>query len=205
MRKLYGQRIPFPFSLFYPGKLERHIKKFKETKYGLVLNEKDQQSDLQKATIEARIFLNTISKRLGNQRFYFGDKPSEFDAHLYSFLAILYHIKLPENPIQSHIAQCPNLVAYVVRITKNYFAEEAYDSGTVYEFSSYVRGGSGDAADGPSEKKERRLQILAGLFAIGLMGAFVATSGIFETGIFKRRLENIGYDDDDDDEDDDEI
>lgn len=206
IRKLYGKRIRFPFSLLYPGKLERHAKEFKENKYGALLQEKDDTDAHQKATIEARIFLNTLSKKLGSQRFFFGDKPTEFDAHMYSYLAILLKIQLPENPIQSHIAQCPNLVTYVKRITKEYFAEEAFDSGTVYEFSAYVKGSAtGDAVDAANSRKERIFQVMAGFFAIGLMGAYVATSGILETGIFNRRLEDIGYGDDEDEDDDDEV
>lgn len=183
--------------------MERHVKEFKEIHYGKVLQEKDEQDAHQKATIEARKFLNLLSRKLGDQRFFFGPKPSEFDAHLYAYLAILLNIKLPEHPIQAHISQCPNLVAYVKRITSEYFAEEAFDSKTVYEFS-YVR--SQDGTDGAKEekKRERRFQILAGFFAIGLMGAYISTSGLFESGIFSRRLENIGYDDDDDDNEDEE-
>ena len=147
-----------------------------------------------------------MSKKLGTQRFFFGTKPSEIDAHLYAHLAILYHIQLPENPIQSHIAQCPNLVAYVKRITKEYFAEEAFDSHTVYEFSSYVKGVSADNPDSAAQekRKERIFQILAGFFAVAFMGAYVATSGVLESGVFQRRLENLGYDDDDEEEEDDE-
>lgn len=207
IRKLYGKRIAFPFSLLYPGKLEQLAKDFKETQFGMVTDEKDEYDAHQKATIEARIFLNTISKRLGDQRFLFGNKPCEFDAHLYAHLAILYHIHLPDNPIQAHIAQCPNLVAYVKRITKEYFAEEAHDSGTVYEFSSYNRGTAKDGPDAASEaKKERVFQILAGVCGVGMMALFALSSGIFERGMFNGRLENIGGygDDDDEDEDDDE-
>lgn len=203
MRKLYGKRITFPFSLFYPGRMEKFAKQYKENVFGLVLNEKDENDTHQKAAIDARIFLNTLSKKLGNQRYFFGDKPSELDAHMYAHLAVLYHILLPENPIQSHIGLCPNLVAYVKRITREYFAEEAFDSKTVYDFAAYVKGVSSEEAEAQSARKERIFQILAGFFAAGLMAAYVSTSGILESGIFKRRLENIGYDDDDDDEDDD--
>lgn len=207
IRKLYGQRIAFPFSLLYPGKLERLAKDFKETHYGLVTHEKDENDAHQKATIEARIFLNNMSKRLGDQKFFFGNKPCEFDAHLYAHLAILYHIQLPDNPIQSHIAQCPNLVAYVKRITKEYFSEEAHDSGTVYDFS-YNRSTSKDAPDGGAseKKKDRIFQALAVVCGVSMMVLFSLSSGILERGNFERRLEDIGgYDDDDDEEDDDEV
>lgn len=205
LRKLYGQRIRFPFSLLYPGKMERQAAKFKEAVYGQVPQEKDDPDAHQKATIEARIFLNSISKKLGDQKFFFGNKPCEFDAHLYAYLAILYHIQLPDHPIQSHIAQCPNLVAYVKRITKEYFVEEAHDSKTVYEFSSYVKGSGSDTTDSSREKKkERRFQILAGMFGVVLMGAYVVTSGLFDRDSFsQRRLEDFGYDDDVGDDDDD--
>lgn len=203
VRKLYGKRIPFPFSLYYPGKFERLTKKFKETNYGILADDKDSQDAHQKATIEARIFLNTLSKRLGQQQYFFGDKPSEFDAHLYAYLAILYHIQLPDNAIQAHIGQCPNLVSYVKRITKRYFVEEAFDSKTVYEFSTYNR--TADNTDGVEDKKNRRFQIFSGIFAVGMMVAFSVSSGIFERGNFSRRLENIGYGMEDDDDDDDGV
>lgn len=185
--------------MFYPGKIERKTKEFKETTYGIVTDEKDTHDVHQKATIEARIFLNTISKRLGPNMYFFGSKPCEFDAHLYAYLAILSSCPLPENPIQSHILQCPNLAAYVKRITKRYFAEEAHDSGTVYEFSAYGKPAA-DNRDAVEDKKNRRFQIIAAAFAVGMMTVFSLTSGIFEHGNFSRRLENITLDDDDDDD-----
>lgn len=176
IRNLYGERIGFPFSLFYPNKYQKLANTIKELTYGCDTDEPNAQEAMQKSVIEARIFLNNISTQLGRKAFIFGDKPCEFDAHLYAYLALLYHATVPNNTIQAHISQCPNLMTYVKRITKTYFQKEAFNSGRVYDFSMYGKSAEDGAATGADGTKKQK--ILAGLFAVGMMAAFAFTSGI---------------------------
>lgn len=178
VRKLYGERIGFPFSFYYPNKYQHVAKSVKELQFGIYTDEDDCTDAVQKSVLEARTFLNNISAKLGSKPFIFGNNPSQFDARLYSYLAILYHICLPNNVLQSHIAQCPNLVAYIKRITKKYLSKEVHSSGKKYDQfnKKNMTSTSDDTAEENAEN--RKIQILAGLFAFFMMAAYSVSSGL---------------------------
>lgn len=106
-------------------------------------------------------------------------------------MAILYNITLPNNPLQVHLQECPNLVKFIDRITKQYFAAEAYSS---KEAKQKVDGNS-TATLTPSEqefaKTKRKTQILATLFAVVAMTAYATWMGIVKVSILTRNFGRV--------------
>ena len=64
--------------------------------------------------------LTSMSVLLGNKPWLFGDKPTSYDAVMFSFTA---HALVPpfESPVRNHLRSLENLVAYVQRIQKSHF------------------------------------------------------------------------------------
>ena len=64
--------------------------------------------------IEATVYrnakecLNMISKRLGQQRYLFGEAPSSADALLYGLLAPLLKAPFSNPALQNHLKACDN-------------------------------------------------------------------------------------------------
>jgi len=122
--------------------------------------------------------VNLLSRKLGRKVWFFGDTYSEFDAIVYSYLAIIFKIALPNNPLQNHIKGCQNLVNFINRITKDIFRNEGYSSVKLTKTPSGT-----EASLTASERKfldsELNTKIVAGVGAVLAMGAFAAWRGIY--------------------------
>lgn len=59
---------------------------------------------------------------LRDQRFFFGDSPSELDAYAFGHLAFVLDAELIESPLRQLLVKHEKLVAYVRRIQEQYFS-----------------------------------------------------------------------------------
>lgn len=124
--------------------------------------------------------MNILSKRLGKKVWFFGNNYSEFDAIVYSYLAILFKISLPNNPLQNHIKGCQNLINFINRISRDIFQKEA--------FNSINTSKDGVASNNPlltaTERKflesEKKTKLMAGIGAVVAMGSFAAWRGLYK-------------------------
>ncbi|KFP14683.1 Metaxin-3, partial [Egretta garzetta] len=116
----FASRIPFPLSLYLPGKMSREaLNRILLTRGGPPL--------YSLIEVEAQIYrdakecLNLLSKRLGTSQFFFGDRPTTLDAFVFGFLAPIYKVCFPQVQLQEHLKQLPNLCRFCDDILTCYF------------------------------------------------------------------------------------
>jgi metaxin len=88
-------------------------------------------------TRQALFCINMLAVKLGDKKYFFGDKwvsrdflvmwfwfrlfrPSSFDALVFGYLAPLLKLPLPSDRLQQHLKSCPNLVRFVESIISIY-------------------------------------------------------------------------------------
>ncbi|KAH8242803.1 hypothetical protein KR032_002258 [Drosophila birchii] len=197
-RSLYAKRTPFPFNFYYPSTYQREACDVVQVMAGFDVNDKTSKHEGDYLVVNAKKCVNLLSRKLGRKVWFFGDTYSEFDAIVYSYLAIIFKITLPNNPLQNHIKGCQNLVNFINRITKDIFRNEGYSSTKLTKTTS----GVGDSLT-PSEHKflesEFNTKVIAGVGAVLAMGAFAAWRGIYNqlTARSSTDYDGIDYDDDD--------
>lgn len=112
--KWYSTKLPFPLTIFLPQMKYKSIRSKLNNEctpdltpdefYNLIL-------------AGARECLNTLSIALGEQVYFFGDKPTSLDAVVYGYLDNLIQYKLPgNNSLQGHVYCCDNLLQFCTRI-----------------------------------------------------------------------------------------
>ncbi|XP_030323768.1 metaxin-3 isoform X3 [Calypte anna] len=116
----FASRIPFPLSLYLPGKMSREaLNRILLTRGGPPLYSLTE--------VEAQIYrdakecLNLLSKRLGTSQFFFGDMPTTLDAYVFGFLAPIYKVCFPRVQLQEHLKQLSNLCRFCDDILTCYF------------------------------------------------------------------------------------
>lgn len=70
---------------------------------------------------DAEKCLTALSVRLGEEKFFFGKSPTSLDAIVYSYIAPLVKVPFQQCALQNHLKACPNLMAFVSRISRAYF------------------------------------------------------------------------------------
>jgi len=68
---------------------------------------------------------HALSERLGSQKFFFGDKPTELDAIVFGHLCAILNTPLPDNRLCTILRDYPNLVDLYQHIDINYFQKHA--------------------------------------------------------------------------------
>lgn len=116
----FASRIPFPLSLYLPGKMSREaLNRILLTRGGPPLYSLTE--------VEAQIYrdakecLNLLSKRLGTSPFFFGNTPTTLDAFVFGFLAPVYKVCFPRVQLQEHLKQLTNLCRFCDDILTCYF------------------------------------------------------------------------------------
>ncbi|XP_053695767.1 metaxin-1 homolog [Sabethes cyaneus] len=196
-RALYAKRIPIPFNFYCPRKYLLKTNEITQTLAGFVLDDSVELHDVKDMLLNAKKCINWVSEKLSENQFFFGDTPSEVDAILYGYLSVILKLKLPNNVLQNHLKQCPNLVKFVDRMTTIYFAKEGYtSSGSVGPNSNSSSSSSSSSSneskpkpeekqsydgtqkddDTPYERKKR--YVVSGIFATIAMVSYALMSGI---------------------------
>ncbi|XP_015435763.1 PREDICTED: metaxin-1 isoform X2 [Dufourea novaeangliae] len=172
IRPWYCRTLPFPIKFYYPGKFERQSRTLFECLYPIEDNITDIEN---KVYSDARKCLTLLSTRLEDSNYFFGDSPTILDATLYSYLALLLKIPLPNPTLQNHLKACTNLVKYVSRISQMYFEHEnqEYEQRKADENTHTVK------KDSESEfPNKRRNQVFAGVFATLAMAVYAVSNGL---------------------------
>lgn len=189
-RAMYAARIPFPFNFYYPS---QYVKKCEEVCHavaGFSLSDPIDLHDTAEMALKAKKCLNWISEKLSNKEFFFNGQPSEADATIYAYLAIVLNFNLPNHSLQSHVLPCENLKRYVDSMTKKYFKpSELYESPKAKDEKKRkdqkVFTGQEDE-DPPAVVKKR--YVLSGLFAAMSMVTYGYFTGIFSVINLKLQL-----------------
>jgi glutathione S-transferase len=71
---------------------------------------------------QGRADLDALSALLGDNEFFFGDRPSSIDACVFGFLGVSIYVS-GDNPLFAHAASHANLKAYCERMRAKYFPE----------------------------------------------------------------------------------
>jgi glutathione S-transferase len=66
--------------------------------------------------------LDALSRMLGDNEFFFGDRPSTIDACIFGFLGVTIYVN-GDNPLFTYAASLPNLKRYCERMRARYFPE----------------------------------------------------------------------------------
>lgn len=180
-RTLYALRTPFPFNFYCPSRYVRKTDELCQTVAGFNLEDPIDQHDTAEMGFKAKKCLNWISDKLGNNEFFLDGCPSEIDATLYAYLAIIIKYQLPNNQLQAHAKQCENLVRYVTNITKKFYKEsELFESPKAKAKSEKQEQKvfTGEEDEDPPAVVTRRY-ILSGLFATTAMISYAFLAGIF--------------------------
>lgn len=186
-RALYAHRTPFPLNFYYPGKYIRKTDEVCQAVAGFSLEDPVEAQDTAEMGFKAKKCLNWISEKLGSNEFFLNGVPSEVDATIYAYLAIITKFQLPNHQLQSHTKQCENLTRYVNNITKKFYKEsEVFESPKAKAKSQKqeqkVFTGTEDE-DPPAVV--RRRYILSGLFATTAMISYAFLAGLFSVWSLK--------------------
>lgn len=120
VRPWFTRKIPFPLNLYYPNQFHNRAAQVIESRFGCQADDPTLESALYRSAKET---MDLLSRRLGSEQYLFGKSPSSADAVLYAHLAPLLKAPLPSASLQNHLKGCTNLVAFVGRVTQNYFAQ----------------------------------------------------------------------------------
>lgn len=110
---LFG-KMPFPLRKIVPPLARRGASK-QAFNQGISRHSKEEVLTIAKQTLDA------LSVIIGDNPFYFGDKPSSLDATVYAFLAEVILVDL-DNDFTRLARQYTNLSEYCQRIEQRYFA-----------------------------------------------------------------------------------
>ncbi|CAB3408709.1 unnamed protein product [Caenorhabditis bovis] len=104
----YASHLHFPYNLYY---LEKRRKKAIR-----MLGNRPDTAILK----DAFMALNTLSTKLGDNKFFCGTKPTSLDALVFGYLAPLLRVPLPNDRLQVQLSACPNLVRFVETVSSIY-------------------------------------------------------------------------------------
>lgn len=175
MRPWYAKAIPFPLNFYYPSKYEKEANAMMESLYP---NEETVNSIETNIYSKAQKCITLLSNRLGDKNdYFFGSQPTYLDAIVYSYLAPLLKIPLPNSSLQNHLKACTNLVKFISKISQRYF-EQDYQN---YEKIKTKENEKSRQNNGDNEfPNKRRNQFIAGVFATLAMVGYAFFTGIVE-------------------------
>lgn len=124
-RPLYAKKSVFPLNFVVPGRLYKNSLDFlHNTKFSA---NKTTDTIGEELHLEAVDAINLLSSFLGEKEFFFGTRPTSFDAMMFAYLAPLVKANLASTKLQNHVKACDNLVKFVSRILIRFFKDEDKD------------------------------------------------------------------------------
>ncbi|XP_043277962.1 metaxin-1 isoform X2 [Venturia canescens] len=183
IRPWYAKAVPFPFNFWYPARYEKAAHNLMESLFPM----EDSTSAIEtKVYSEAQKCITLLSVRLGESDFFFGSRPTSFDALVYGYLAPLLKAPLPNPALQNHLKACTNLVKLISRISQRFFESEyqSYERMKAEEDQKKIK--ENNDTEFPNK---RRNQFLAGVFAFVAMSGYAISHGIIKVVMYslKRR------------------
>ncbi|KAG4077219.1 hypothetical protein HA402_005274 [Bradysia odoriphaga] len=194
-RMLYAKRMIFPLSYYYPQKYAKKVDDLMMSMEQFSLNDKFEDHSIVGITIRAKKCLNTLNEKIGSKPYLF-QMSTEIDATIYAYISILYHIPMANNPIKSHIQECPNLLQFLDKFGKKFMATEL----KLYE-QDRPNLSTNDLANSDSDRLSKHgPKILSVLVALAAMTAFAIRNGIFRISSSDDGYDVSGFENEDDDE-----
>jgi len=115
--RIYASKVSFPLNFYVPYKMRSSIIQ--------KLQFNDYTPDNAEMVYEkADEIYKSLSIKLGDKNFFFGDSPTTLDAVAYGFLISQSAASLPQANLRNHILNYHNLVDYCNRITTLFFGSE---------------------------------------------------------------------------------
>uniref|UniRef100_A0A914E1T5 Metaxin n=1 Tax=Acrobeloides nanus TaxID=290746 RepID=A0A914E1T5_9BILA len=106
----FSSHVMFPWNFYYIERWRRRAQTYVES-IGRT------ETTIIRDAIQA---LNMLSSKLGDNKYFCGDKPCSLDALIFGYLAPLLKAPLPSDRLQLHLSSMPNLVRFVESIISIY-------------------------------------------------------------------------------------
>ena len=103
------------------------------------------------------------------------------DVLVFSYLAPILKIPLPNCALQNHLKACDNLVKFINHILKKYFGDNYQDYENLKSKESEKKAKAGFDQDFPHKRRD---QFIAGMFAAIAMTGYAITTGIVQVTSF---------------------
>lgn len=100
---------------------------------------------------------------------------TEIDATIYAYLSILYYIPMANNPIKTHIHECPNLLQFLEKFGKKFMIDELKK----YEQEKPNISSSDLTNSEPKGLAKHGPKIVSVLIALTVMTTYAVRNGIF--------------------------
>lgn len=115
-RPAYGKLFGFPRNLWAPGQMQQQVEEFI---WHCGSFEGKTVLDIERFLYrEARECFEVIEKMLANSTFFFGDRPTQIDAAIYGYLAILLKAPLVSTEIKNHLLSRDKMTSYCYKIER---------------------------------------------------------------------------------------
>lgn len=106
----FSSKLIFPYNLYYVDKKKKEVNSLISA-----INKTSKQ-----LITEAIQVINLLSAKLGDNKYFCGNKPCSLDALIFGYLALLLRSQIPNDRIQLHLVSTPNLVRFVESIQSIY-------------------------------------------------------------------------------------
>lgn len=101
--------LPFPLNYISPQRMRARA--------AAVVSDRS----LEELSCEAQLCLEALEGLLGDDAFFFGEKPSYLDAVVYGYVAIVMNVPCNGDALQKPLSVAPRVVALYHRIHADYF------------------------------------------------------------------------------------
>lgn len=125
-------------------------------------------------TVRAKKCLNALNEKIGSKPYLF-QMSTEIDATIYAYLSILYHIPMANNPIKTHIHECPNLLQFLDKFGKKFMLNEL----KIYEQEKPNISTNDLTSSETKNLSKYGPKIVSVLVALGVMTTYAIRNGIF--------------------------
>jgi len=116
--RIFASKVTFPLNFFIPYSMRSKI--IQKLQFIDFTQETDDM-----VYDRADEIYKSLSVKLGNQNYFFGDYPTTLDAIVYGFLITQTAANLPKNNLRNLILNYHNLVEYCNRLTTLFFGPES--------------------------------------------------------------------------------
>ncbi|KAG0346842.1 metaxin 1 [Podila humilis] len=204
-RKAYSNLLPFPSRYFLPIQMRKAAVQRVQKYGGSVESGTLVQADTTKIYDLARDCYRVLDRKLGENDFFFGVRPTSLDAKVFGYLALQLFPEIPNPRFQMILtSQFPRLVAYCNRCKDEFFANLPEHSDPLEEspfftnpfaapkewFRSTFFGGPSAVVQSVPEKPKRTAEerdfdlkrAYALAFGVVAMAAYVIMNGLVVIG-----------------------